>query len=379
MQEADLSKHMREEEVEMKKINWTNVIFLTTTPIVAIVGVFTLLWTGTLHWGTWVLTACMALATGLSITAGYHRLFTHRSYEASFSVRLFFLIFGAASFENSAKHWCSDHREHHRHVDQEEDPYNIKKGFFHAHIGWIFFKKDPSWSFQNITDLLEDPLIRFQDRYYYIIAVLAGFALPTGIAALWGDPWGGLLLAGVARVVFNHHATFLINSFCHFVGRQPYSDKDTSKDSWLMAFLTYGEGFHNFHHSFQADYRNGYRSYHWDPGKWVINLLKLMGLADNLRRVPKERIWQASLRLQEKRLLEKIQSCKLSSAKMIEERITTTRVTLEETYARFQKLKKEYQTRKVKELKAEIHNTKQRFKELQRSWTGLCRTTTSLS
>lgn len=285
----------------MKKINWANLLFLSTTPLVAIIGVSILLWKGTLHWGTWILTAAMAMATGLSITAGYHRLFTHRSYEASWPLRLFFLIFGAASFENSAKHWCSDHREHHRHVDCDPDPYNIKKGFWHAHIGWIFFKKDPAHSFDNIADLLRDPLIRFQDRFYYPIAVLAGFALPMGIASLWGDLWGGLLLAGMARVVFNHHATFLINSYCHFIGKQPYSDKDTSKDSWLMAFLTYGEGFHNFHHAFQADYRNGFRFFHWDPTKWTIWILAKLRLARNLRRIPKEKILQAKLRLKEKK------------------------------------------------------------------------------
>lgn len=285
----------------MKKINWVNAVFLIATPIVAIVGVFYLIWRGQLHWGTWILALVMSKVTGLSITAGYHRLFTHRSYEASWLVRLLFLIFGAASFENSAKNWCSDHREHHLHVDHDPDPYNIKKGFFHAHMGWIFYKKDPSHTINNIPDLMSDLLIRFQDRYYYPIAVFIGFGLPTAIASLWGDPWGGFLLAGVARTVLNHHATFLINSFCHFIGRQPYSDQDSSKDSWLMAFLTFGEGFHNFHHTFQADYRNGHRGYHWDPTKWFIWMMAKLRLAKNLRRIPKEKILLAKVRLKEKR------------------------------------------------------------------------------
>lgn len=352
----------------MKKINWTNTLFLTTTPIAALAGVFTLLWTEKLHWETWILAVAMAAATGLSITAGYHRLFTHRSYEAIWPVKLFFLIFGAASFENSAKHWCSDHREHHQNVDQEADPYNIKKGFFYAHIGWIFFKKDSSYSFDNISDLMQDPLIHFQNRHYYLIAVLTGFALPMGIASLWGDPWGGLFLAGVARVVFNHHATFLVNSFCHFIGRQPYSDKDTSKDSWLMAFLTYGEGFHNFHHSFQADYRNGHRGYHWDPTKWTIHLLKWLGLAKNLRTVPKEKIWLTQIRMQEKRLLERIQACKISSAQIIEERVKTARLKLEEGFLKFQNLRREYRELKKSELKLEMRKVKLIFKEARQSW-----------
>lgn len=352
----------------MRKINWTNTIFLIGTPIITLVGVPYLIWTDKLHWATWILTAAMAMTTGLSITAGYHRLFTHRSYEASWLVRLLFLIFGAASFENSAKHWCSDHREHHQHVDQDLDPYNIKKGFLYAHMGWIFFKKDHPPSFDNIPDLLKDPLIRFQDRYYYLLAVLISFALPTGVASLWGDPWGGLLLAGVARVVLNHHTTFLINSFCHFIGRQPYSDKDTSKDSWLMAFLTLGEGFHNFHHSFQADYRNGFRGYHWDPTKWLIFLLKKFGLARNLRKVPKDKIWLAQIRMQEKRLLDRIQSCKTASAGVIEEMIKATRLKLEEGFIKFQNLKREYRELKKAELKLEMQKTKRLFKEAKQSW-----------
>lgn len=361
-----------------KQINWVNVIFMLTTPVVAVAGLICLIATHQLKWETWVLTLVLAMLTGFSITAGYHRLFTHRSYEASKLVKFFFLIFGAAAFENSAKHWCSDHRDHHRYVDKDEDPYNINKGFFHAHIGWIFFKKEPGHVIGNIPDLLADPLIRFQDRFYYIIAVVIGFILPTAVASLWGDPWGGLLLAGVTRVVFNHHATFLINSLCHFIGKQPYSDQNSSRDSWWIAFLTYGEGFHNFHHSFQADYRNGFRSYHWDPAKWIIRWMEWVGLARNLRRVSKEKILLARLRMEEKYLLRKVESKEL---------VTTTRLKLEEAYTRFCRLKEEYRALKKQkvgamrkqflamkqQLKQQLCETKLSLKEAKNSWTSLCK------
>lgn len=357
-----------------KKINWVNVVFLLATPVVAAVGLTLLIATDRLKGATWILALAMAVLTGLSITAGYHRLFTHRSYEANFFVKLFFLLFGAASFENSAKNWCADHREHHQHVDHEQDPYNIKKGFFHAHMGWIFYKRESDNVLANIPDLLKDPLIRFQDRYYYLIAVSIGFLMPMGIASLWGDPWGGLLLAGVARVVYNHHATFLINSLCHFVGCQPYSDQNSARDSWWIAFFTYGEGYHNFHHAFQADYRNGFRKYHWDPAKWTIRWLQLMGLARNLRRVSKEKILLTRLRMEEKYLLGKVKS---------KEAVTAARLKLEEAYTRFCRLKEECRALKKQKmgamreqllvLKAQLRETKLALKEAKSSWTSLCK------
>lgn len=358
------------------KINWGNTLFLLGTPLIAINGIFSLIYFHTIPWQTWVLTGLMAGITGLSITAGYHRLFSHRAYEAGWLVRLFLLLFGAASFENSAKFWCADHRLHHQHVDKEEDPYNITKGFWHAHIGWIFYKHPEDFSFEHIGDLIHDPLVRFQDRFYYLIAVGIGFGLPTFIASFWGDPLGGLLVAGVARVVFNHHCTFFVNSLCHFIGTQPYSDKNTARDSWLMAFFTYGEGYHNFHHAFQADYRNGFRPWHWDPSKWFINLLNWIGLAHNLRRIPKERILFTRFRRREEQLLQKCRD--LKHAEKLEALIKETRVKVEETYRRFQELKSEYKAlkkekmasaqEKLKNIKRDLKETKIRFKTVYRCW-----------
>lgn len=363
------------------KINRINTVFLVATPLTALIAVPLLLWKGMLHWGTWVLFGVMASLIGLSITAGYHRLFSHRSYEASFPVRLFFLLFGAAAFENSVVHWCSDHRDHHQHVDHQNDPYNIQKGFFHAHMGWIFYKKPEGHTIRNIPDLLKDPLVRLQDRFYYLIAVLIGFGLPTAVAALWGDPWGGFFLAGVGRVVFNHHSTFLINSLCHSIGKQPYSDKNSSKDSWLTAVLTYGEGYHNFHHAFQADYRNGFRGWHWDPTKWLINLLRWVGLAENLRRIPKEKILFAKLRMQEKQLLEK--AVNQPAVQKWEEMVTSARRKFEEAYLQFRAIKNEYyrlkkekvsamQDRLLK-LKWEVRKRKVAMREAKAHWFRLYR------
>jgi stearoyl-CoA desaturase (delta-9 desaturase) len=278
------------------RLDWANTLFLTITPLVALIGV-------PLHavgvgfsWPILGLFAFYLAATGLSITGGYHRLFAHQSYQTNAVVRLFFLIFGAAACENSALKWAADHRNHHLYVDKDRDPYNIRKGFFWAHMEWIFFQKPPA--LDNVKDLLKDPLVRWQSRFYLPIAIIVGGVLPLLFGFWVGDGWGSFLLVGVTRTVIVHHSTFLINSLCHFFGNRPYSLEDSSRDSGLVALLTYGEGYHNFHHQFQYDYRNGIKWYHWDPTKWMIKTLGLIGWASRLRTAQSTHIFQAQLEVQ---------------------------------------------------------------------------------
>lgn len=280
-----------------RTVDWVNTLFLICTLAVAVVGVPLHLATVGFSWPIAALFGFYLAATGLSITAGYHRLFSHQAYQAIAPVRAFFLVFGAAACQNSALKWASDHRVHHLYVDEEQDPYNIKRGFFWAHIGWIFFKKS-SYDFSNVQDLQKDPLVRWQNRYYVPLAIGVGGVLPLLFGWAVGDWWGGFLLIGVARTVIVHHSTFLINSLCHFMGDQPYSLKDSARDSGLVALLTYGEGYHNFHHQFQYDYRNGIKWYHWDPTKWLINALSYLGWAQRLRMAKAAHIFQARVEVQ---------------------------------------------------------------------------------
>jgi stearoyl-CoA desaturase (delta-9 desaturase) len=196
-------------------------------------------------------------------------------------------LFGAATFQNSVLVWAADHREHHRHVDREGDPYNIGKGFFWAHIGWMFYSPLTKDDFSSVKDLLKDKMVVLQHRYYLLISPLMGFGFPLVIGALYGRPMAGLLWGGLARVVFGHHTTFLINSAAHMFGSRPYSKETSARDFWLLAFFTYGEGFHNFHHAFASDYRNGVRWFQWDPSKWTIWVLSKVGLTSRLQRVPR--------------------------------------------------------------------------------------------
>lgn len=285
--------------IPFREVNWTTSSFLIGTFALSITAVPLYLWYFGFDWFHFAVFGASLIATALSITLGYHRLFAHFSFRAKWPVRLFVLIFGAAAFENSVLMWASEHRRHHKHVDQEEDPYDITKGFFHAHIGWLLFKLLPHPPFDNVNDLKKDKLVMWQHRYIHLLAFLVSFALPALIGWMW-DGWvgalGGFLIGGVAKVVVVQHCTFFINSACHTIGRQPYSTRCSARDSLLMALFTFGEGYHNFHHEFQHDYRNGVKPWQWDPTKWTIWTLSKLRLANSLRRVPAEVIDSAKSR-----------------------------------------------------------------------------------
>ena len=282
------------------RINWTTSSFLIGTFALTWTALPLYLWCFGIHWFHFGVATGLLILTGFSITIGYHRLFSHIAFRARWPVRLLVLIFGAGAFENSALMWASEHRRHHKHVDHEEDPYDITKGFFHAHIGWLLFKLMPQPPFDNVSDLKRDPLVMWQHRNVHLLAVLTSFVLPAALGAIW-DGWvgglGGFLIGGIAKVVILQHCTFFINSACHTVGRQPYSTRCSARDSLLMALFTFGEGYHNYHHEFQHDYRNGVKPWNWDPTKWMIWCLAKLRLASGLRRVPDGAIKSAESRV----------------------------------------------------------------------------------
>ena len=246
---------------------------------------------------TLVLAVVFYVMCGLSITAGYHRLFAHRAYRATPPARWIFLVFGAGSLQNSAIAWSADHRAHHAHTDQPGDPHSILKGFSYAHISWLFRRRDASADVTRLDDLWDLRSIRLQHRYYTVLAVGAGLLLPALIASSWGDFWGGLLVAGFLRVAVVLQATFCINSLAHTVGSRNYDASASARDSTLTALVTFGEGYHNFHHRFPFDYRNGIRWWHYDPSKWLIWGLDRVGLASKLRRAATARITRALSRV----------------------------------------------------------------------------------
>lgn len=193
-------------------------------------------------------------------------------------------------------------------MDTEKDPYAATRGFFYSHMGWMLIKQDPKkiGRATDVDDLYTDPLIRWQHKNYLLIALAMGFGVPCVLAGLlWGDYRGGFFYAGVARLIFVHHSTFFVNSLAHYLGEAAYSDNHTAKNSVITAFLTLGEGFHNFHHEFPSDYRNGIRWFHYDPTKWLIRGLAALGLAYNLKRFPHNEIAKGKLQMIEKALMAK--------------------------------------------------------------------------
>lgn len=278
----------------LRKLNWTNTLFLLLTPLIGVIGTVTLMVQGKIQGATVLLALAFLLITGLAITSGYHRLFSHKSYQTNWFIRLLFLLAGAAAFQGSALEWATDHRNHHRYTDTDKDPYNIKRGFWFAHIGWLFFLDIKQRDFSNVADMEADVLIRLQHRFFIPIAIFMGFVLPMLLGMLWHDPWGALIMAGALRIAINHQLTFCINSVCHILGERRYPQQ-TGVDNWITALFTYGEGFHNFHHQFPIDYRNGIRFYHFDPSKWLIRGLAALGLASNLRTVTEEQMLRYQL------------------------------------------------------------------------------------
>lgn len=247
--------------------------------------------------------------SGMSITAGYHRLWAHKTYEANIVVRVLLAIGGAMALQNSILHWASDHRIHHKHVDSnDKDPYSAKRGFWYSHIGWMLreYQIDRYGDYSNCRDLQKDKIVAWQHKHYLAIVLIANFGITGLIGWLNGDILGMLLLAGVFRLVAVHHVTFFINSLAHMWGRQPYTDKNSARDNDLLAFFTFGEGYHNFHHIFEYDYRNGIRWWQFDPTKWLISGLSFIGWTKNLRRCPEERIEKAKIAMQLQRAQDKL-------------------------------------------------------------------------
>lgn len=285
---------------KFKNVDWGATSFLLLTPFFSILLLPIYFYFFDLTWPIVVSAIFYLFFMNLTITAGYHRLYAHRSFQAQNWVQVFLLFFGAGAFQNSALKWASDHRFHHKNVDFDNDPYSISKGGFYAHFGWMLLNE----KFKNklASDLLRNKWVMLQHNYYVAIAIFTGFFLPTLWGLYLGDAWGGFLFVGLIRIVLGHHTTFLVNSLCHMAGRQPYSLKHSARDNLLVAFLTNGEGYHNFHHSFEGDYRNGVRWYQWDPTKWTIRAMSWMGWTYKLRRTSKEAILKSRLQVDRNRL-----------------------------------------------------------------------------
>jgi stearoyl-CoA desaturase (delta-9 desaturase) len=272
-------------------------------PLIAVVVAGWLAWGGALHWQDLVVFGVMYVLTGLGITLGYHRLFTHRSFKTTRGVRAVLAVLGSMAVQGSVVEWAATHRKHHVHSDQPGDPHSphiherpgwrgALSGLLYAHLGWVFRGKDRANPARYARDLLADRDIRLIGRTFPLW-VVAGLAISFGLGvALTGSVVGGLtalLWGGGARIFLLHHATFSINSLCHFFGRRRFETGDESRNLAWLAPITFGEAWHNNHHAFPTSARHGLGRWQFDPSARVIDLLEACHLAWDIVRVPPAR------------------------------------------------------------------------------------------
>ncbi|MFT5032866.1 MAG: stearoyl-CoA desaturase (delta-9 desaturase) [Bermanella sp.] len=306
------SQKKNKESNHKPPILWAQTMMFVITMAIALIAVPWYGFTTGYHWSQWTGFVFILGANGIAITAGYHRLWAHNAYKAHPILRMFYALFGAAAFQNSILIWASGHRRHHRHVDDiEHDPYSAQKGLWFSHMGWMI-RDYPAGrdDFANARDLQRDKIVMWQHNHYMKIALAMNFIPAMLVGWACGDIVGGIMLAGVLRLVVSHHTTFFINSLAHFWGRQPYTDENSARDNGILALFTYGEGYHNYHHIFQNDYRNGIRWWHFDPTKWLIKSCSWVGLASDLKKIPNFKIQRALIAMQFKRAEEKLKQAK---------------------------------------------------------------------
>ncbi|TFK22367.1 hypothetical protein FA15DRAFT_681687 [Coprinopsis marcescibilis] len=283
----------------LNDLNFLNCFILLITPFIGLAGAMTT----PLQRKTFFFSVAYYYFTGLGITAGYHRLWAHRSYNASKPLQYFLAFAGAGAVEGSIKWWSRGHRAHHRYTDTDLDPYNAHKGFFYSHLGWMLLKPRRKPGVADVSDLSKNPVVRWQHKYYIMLILIAAIFIPTFIPYyFWNDARGGFVYAALLRLTFVHHSTFCVNSLAHWLGETPFDDKHTPRDHMITALATIGEGYHNFHHQFPMDYRNAIKWYQYDPTKWFIWTMQKCGLASHLKVFPDNEVRKGQLTMELKKL-----------------------------------------------------------------------------
>ncbi|KAG7393637.1 hypothetical protein PHYBOEH_006029 [Phytophthora boehmeriae] len=236
----------------------------------------------------WIL---LVFVSGLGITAGAHRLWSHRCYKAKLPLRVFLMLCNSMAFEGSIFEWSRDHRVHHKGSDTTADPHNSERGFFFAHMGWVMVRKHKDVKAAGKTidfsDLLADPVVTFQIKHYLKTVLLMCYVVPTVMGYYLGDVWAGFWVGGVFRHVWVLHMTWMVNSVAHFFGYKPYDRKMRPVENLIVSIGALGEGYHNYHHKYPSDYATsewGLLSGQYNPTKAFIDFMALIGQAYDLKR-----------------------------------------------------------------------------------------------
>jgi len=267
-------------------------VIAVVVPPIGLFSAMGLLWGVAFHPVDAALLIGFYVVCAFGTTIGFHRYFTHKSFEGRTPVKVVLAILGCMTMQGPLTQWVTDHRKHHALSDRDGDPHSPHvghgdgilaaiRGFVHAHVGWLFTLKGMERGRDYGKDLYEDQLVRTIDRLYMVWVVLT-FGLPFAIGYAVGGTWQwgleGLVWGGLLRVFLYQHATFSVNSICHMFGRRHYRSRDEARNNWLVALLVFGEGWHNNHHAFPASARHGLHRFQIDASWWVIKCLEKLGL-----------------------------------------------------------------------------------------------------
>lgn len=363
-----------------KPINWGPVIFLVSYQVILLALLPVYFYYNTPATGNIIAAIILLYLTGLSITGGYHRYYSHRSYKTNPYVEAVLLFFGTMSAQGSALRWSFDHRVHHAVVDTDEDPYSINKGFWYAHCTWIL-EKPRTIEPKIVSDLMKNKLVKFQHKYYKPLLILTNAISFLFCGWLFNDYLGAFVIVLWLRMFALHHFTWFINSLAHMWGDKPYCQELTAVDNYFLSMLTFGEGYHNYHHTFANDYRNGIRWFHFDPTKWMIWTLNKLGLAHSLKKMDPVTIEKRMVIESKVMLLDRIRKACTVKKEELEASVTEMSEKIVAKISEFNKLKEEYLEKKkqqlskdiVRQLKAEIKHLKRSLRNYWNEWVRLSR------
>lgn len=353
-----------------KEINWVPVLFLTIYQSLLLIGLPFYFYYYTPSIALFIISFILLYLTGFSITAGYHRYYAHKSYKTNTFIESIILFFGAMTAQGSALRWAFDHRIHHAHVDTDEDPYNINRGFWYAHFTWIIDKPREIES-RIVPDLLKNKLVIFQHNHIGKLVVFTNALAFLFVGWLLNDYMGAFVISLWLRMFALHHFTWFINSLAHMWGDKPFSQEQTAVNNYFLAMLTFGEGYHNFHHTFANDYRNGVRWYQFDPTKWLIWTLHKLNLVHSLKRIDPTTIKKRMVIEHKNLLLDRLKEAWDVKKEEFEKQVTEISDQMLEKIHQFNQLKDKYNQIKKEQaprdlllsLKNEIKNLKRSMKE----------------
>lgn len=364
--------------IDLKRIYWPIFLFITLYQIGVLVVAPFYFYLIPPSWTMVLATFILISLTGISITAGYHRLYSHRAYKTNKWVEIPLIILGTMAGQGSILRWVNDHRMHHKHVDTDRDPYSINKGFLYAHMLWLFEKPEPI-NPRQVADLTKNKLVVFQDKYYGTLFFSTNIIISLLIGWWLNDFLGAFFLAWWVRLFVVHHSTWFINSLAHTWGSKSYNKELSAVDNYLISILTFGEGYHNYHHYFASDYRNGVKWYHFDPTKWLIWILNKTGLAKNLKKFDEYRIKKQILKNDFTLLTDRLMQLSIDKKEDLEQKIKQTFESislkmsdvkhLKEKYLEFKKTKNSGEV--IDDLKNEINKLQKMLSDDIRTWQAL--------